>query len=517
MKTLNLIHLLMFVVILVITRAGTVKAAKPAPRPNILFVCADDQAPWALGASGNTQAITPNMDCLVSQSAYLVNSFVTSPICSPSRAATLTGLYGHEVGVRNWVQFGERAGGQGIDPHSVTIAELLQKAGYSTSLIGKWHLGEEVVHHPNNHGFDYFMGHIQGGFAVNDPKFQRNGEAIQFKGLTADILADDVISRLKVHAAQKQDQPFYIAWHTRAPHTRWLPVSPEDAKPYGPDFDPVIPNPDFPNLDVPRVKKWMKEYLSSVRSVDRNLGRVMTALEKLGLNENTVVVYTSDHGYNMGHHGIWHKGNGHWILKQRVPQKGNIGPNQRPNMWENSIRVPSIVRWPGRIKPGIRIDADTTNLDWFPTFLAMAGIEQSKRSGARGEDLVPLLTGKAKDTKRDGVFSFLSFYEGYRSFIGELRMWRTDRWKLVRDFRNPHLDELYDLKNDPGELKNEIKNPKYNQVIAGLHARILDEMRLSKDPALKYVKAHTAGRHTPRSPNAGNRIEQPKEQVPDQK
>lgn len=465
------------------------KISQATDRPNVLFICTDDQAPWALGASGNKQAVTPNMDRLFSQGAYLVNSFVTTPVCSPSRAATLTGRYGHEAGVRNWVQFGKRANGQGINPDSVTTAELLKLAGYSTSLIGKWHLGEEKEHHPNNHGFNYFMGHIQGGFAVNNPTFQRNGEAVKFDGLTADVLADDVISRLEQHAGDKKKRPFFIAWHTRAPHTKWLPVAPEDMAPYDkPGF--VADVPDFPDLDRERVDRWMKEYLASTRSVDRNLGRVMAALERKGLADNTIVIYTSDHGYNMGHHGIWHKGNGHWILKHTVPRKGNIGTNQRPNMWENSIRVPTMVRWPGRIKPGIRIAADITNLDWFPTILEMAGIELPTDFGVRGENLVPLLTGKASDTNRDGVFSFLSFYEDYaRVFIGELRMWRTDRWKLVRDFRNPHLDELYDLKNDPGETTNEINNLRHQAVVAELHAKILNEMRDSNDPALQYLSA----------------------------
>ena len=460
---------------------------KSESRPNILFICTDDQAPWALGASGNKQAITPHMDQLVSEGAYLVNSFVSTPVCSPSRAATLTGRYGYEAGVRNWVQFGAKALGQGIEPESVTSAELLKQSGYSTSLIGKWHLGEETKHHPNNHGFDYFMGHIQGGFAVNDPTFQRNGKPIKFEGLTADILAADVISRLDAHVDGKQKRPFFIAWHTRAPHTKWLPVAPEDMAPYDkPGFRADVP--DYPDLNREKVDQWMKEYLASTRSVDRNLGRVMEALKKNGLDENTVVIFTADHGYNMGHHGIWHKGNGHWILNHPVPRQGNIGANQRPNMWENSIRVPSFVRWPGKIKPGIRIDADTTNLDWFPTILSMAGVDQPEKLGVRGENLVPLLTGKAKDTKREGVFSFLSFYEDYeRVFIAELRMWRTDRWKLVRDFRNPHLDELYDLKNDPGETRNEINNPEHKMVVAELDAKILTEMRKSDDPALQYL------------------------------
>ena len=456
-------------------------------QPNILFICTDDQAPWALGASGNEQAVTPKMDRLLGQGAYLVNSFVSTPVCSPSRAATLTGRYGHESGVRNWVQFNARANGQGIDPASVTTPELLQAAGYSTALIGKWHLGLEKEHHPNRHGFDYFMGHLQGGFAVDNPTFERNGKPVTFEGLTADVLADDVIARLDNYTSGNDGKPFFIAWHTRAPHTKWLPVAPEDMAPYNqPGFRAAVPN--YPDLDRERVDRWMKEYLSSTRSVDRNLGRVMAALEERGLADNTIVIYTSDHGYNMGHHGIWHKGNGHWILKHDVPRDGNIGENQRPNMWENSIRVPSFVRWPGKIEPGSRIEADTTNLDWFPTILAMAGVEQPEGLGIRGENLVPLLTGKAEDTKRDGVFSFLSFYGEYaRVFIEELRMWRTDRWKLVRDFRNPHLDEFYDLLKDPGETRNEINNPEYRQIVERYHQKIMREMRDSNDPALAFV------------------------------
>jgi uncharacterized sulfatase len=312
-------------------------------QPNILFICTDDQAPWDLGASGNQQALTPNMDSLVARGAYLVNSFVTTPVCSPSRAATLTSQYGYEVGVRNWVQFGERAMGQGLNPDSVTYVELLKKAGYSTSLIGKWHLGEEPEHYPTHHGFDYFMGHIQGGFAVENPVFQRNGKEVQFTGLTADILANDVTDRIEHHADV----------------------------------------PDYPDLDRKKVDQWMKEYLASTRSVDRNLGNVIETLERTGFAENTIIIFTSDHGYNMGHHGIWHKGNGKWMLKHTVPERGNINADQRPNMWDNSVKVPAVVCWPNQIKPGIRLEADTTNLDWFPTILAMAGVDQPRNLGVR--------------------------------------------------------------------------------------------------------------------------------------
>jgi len=132
----------------------------------------------------------------------------------------------------------------------------------------------------------------------------------------------------------------------------------------------------------------------------------------------------------------------------------------------------------------------TTNLDWFPTILAMAGIEIPENHLVRGQNLLPLLTGETGETERDGVFSFLSFYEDYANvFIGELRMWRTDRWKLVRDFRNPYLDELYDLVNDPGETNNEIDNPKHRKVVNELHKKIMNEMRESNDPILAYINS----------------------------
>ena len=176
-------------------------------RPNILFISTDDQAPWAIGASGNKQAITPHMDRLVSQSAYLVNSFVSTPVCSPSRAATLTGRYGYEVGVFNWFKPSDQKNGLNLE--EITFAEALSDAGYHTGLVGKWHLGMNDRYYPTQHGFDYFMGHRHGGFKTVDPDLEELGEENNYKGLTADILGDHAIGFLKEHVAHHQEQPVF--------------------------------------------------------------------------------------------------------------------------------------------------------------------------------------------------------------------------------------------------------------------------------------------------------------------
>ncbi len=454
-------------------------------RPNILFISTDDQAPWAIGASGNKQAITPHMDRLVSESAYLVNSFVSTPVCSPSRAATLTGRYGYEVGVFNWFKPTDQK--QGLDLEEITFAEALRDAGYHTGLVGKWHLGMNDRFYPTHHGFEYFMGHRHGGFKTIDPDLEEQGEKNKYEGLTADILADHVIGFLTDHVAHHQEQPFLLNWHTRAPHTKWLPVAPEDMQPYAGDVHIDIP--EYPDLDSEQVTQMMREYLASVRSVDRNLGRVMQVLDELKLTQNTVVIFTSDHGYNIGHNGIWHKGNGNWILKHDVPATHNVGENKRPNMYDNSVRVPTMVRWPGVVKADRRIAQTTSNLDWFPTLLEMAGVEMPDDKVTRGRSLIPLLRGKDPGDWDNDMFGFYSSSEDYaQQFVEEMRMIRTQRWKLVRYLRAPERDELFDLNHDPDESKNEIGNPEYKTIISNLHEKIVQRMTETNDPALVYLQ-----------------------------
>jgi len=444
-------------------------------RPNILFIFTDDQAPWALGLSGYPYADTPNMDGLFERGAYLPNSFTVTPVCSPSRASLLTSRYGTELGITDWLDY-QSEHLMGLDPDLTTWPELLQNAGYKTGLIGKWHLGLPDRYHPTRQGFGSFMGFRGGGTATADPRLEKNGVEKDFQGLTADILTDEALEFLRGNV----DDPFALCLFYRAPHTRWLPVADEDWAPFA-DLNPEIPNPEFPNLDTPRVKQMTREYLASTRTVDRNLGRIVDYLDESGLGENTIIIYSSDHGYNMGHSGVWHKGNGHYVLTKNPTATANIPDGQRPNMWDRSIKVPTAVVWPGVTRPKTRIEETVKNLDWFPTILEMAGVEVPEALTVRGRSIVGLLKGMARNWD-NGLYGEYSTHHQTRT---ETRMYRTPRWKLVRDFLNRERDEFYDLKKDPAEATNLIGERRHSSTIRELHLRILENMRQTGDVALR--------------------------------
>lgn len=460
--------------------ASVALVASAAAPPNILFVFTDDQAPWAIGASDNPIAHTPNMDKLFAQGAYLKNSFTVTPVCSPSRASLLTSRYGTEVGITEWLHPRNETD-LGLDPNLPTWPKLLQQAGYRTALIGKWHLGLPDAHHPTNFGYDYFMGFRGGGLPPVDPTLEKDGVDTKFKGLIVDILTDHAIAFLKDNAAR----PFMLAVHYRAPHARWLPVADEDWAPYA-DLDPPLPDPDYPNLDIERVKKMTREYLASVSGVDRNLGRLLGTLDQLNLADNTVVIYSSDHGYNMGHAGIWHKGNGHYVLTENPPATENVPAGQRPNMFDRSVRVPTAVRWPGVIAPNTVVEHTITNLDWFPTILSIAGVTPPKRLKLQGRDATPILTGQTVEKWND---TYYAQYSTRHQSHTHMRMIRTPQWKLVRDFLNPSRDELYNLVKDPHERDNLIhatgKIPTEHKT--SLHNRLLKHLKRIDDPVLSII------------------------------
>ncbi len=447
-----------------------------AERQNILFIMTDDQAPWATGAfDGETHADTPNLDKLFKQGTYLPNTFVVTPVCSPSRASLATSLYGSEVGITDWLNPRVEPD-HGLEPGTVTWYEAVHDAGYHTGLVGKWHLGLLDRFHPTKTGFDYFMGHRGGGWSPSAPTLEKDGSDQKFDGLTTDILADHAIGFLNDRPA---DKPFLLVLHFRAPHARWLPVAPEDWAPFE-NLDPTLPHPNYKGLDTERVKKMTREYLASVRGVDRNVGRVMDTLDRLKLADNTVVVFTSDHGYNMGHNGIWHKGNGHWVLKKDALPAAttNIPKGQRPNMYDNSLKVPTAIRWPGVTEPGTTIKSSVTQLDWFPTMINIANGKPPRGNVLRGRDLKPLLTGMATDWN-DEVFAQYSTKHQSKT---HMRCLRTPEWKLIRDFLNPERDELFHLSTDPEETTNVIADPVNKPIVDKLHARLLEHMEKIHDP-----------------------------------
>lgn len=221
----------------------------------------------------------------------------------------------------------------------------------------------------------------------------------------------------------------------------------------------------------------MREYVGSVHSVDRNVGRLLEVLNGLGLTENTLVIFTSDHGFNLGHHGIWHKGNGRWLLTN------NDG--DRANMWDNSLRVPAIVSWPRHIPANSSVENTVSHLDWFPTILAATGVEVPGNANLRGHNILPLLQGTNLNRGDDFMAQF-QMRAGHADGA-DMRSFQTERWKLVRFFRGKYPDEFYDRVNDPDE-KNNIytsTNLEIQYAIRAVDIKLKERMREIDDPALE--------------------------------
>lgn len=472
-KSLFPSHSLLFGCLVVV---GYVNALPAAERQNIVFILTDDLAPTAVGFMGNRDVQTPNIDRIAQEGTILTNCFTTTPVCSPSRATIATSRYGTELGIVDWINPNKEPQ-LGLNPNVVTWMELLQQAGYATALSGKWHLGVPQQYHPKLTGYDEFMGFLEGGRPPRDPILEVGGHNQKTSGFTVDLVTDFALDFVSRHSGR----PFMLSLHYREPHAAWLPTRDEDWQPYK-DLDPSLPDPDYPNLDVARVKRMMREYYASVASVDRNVGRVLKLLDDLDLTDKTVVIFTSDHGYHNAHQGLWYKGNAQWMLSEFPPQRWeNIGPRQRPNLFDQALRVPAAIRWPGVVKSGSRIEHTITFLDWYPTLLAMAGVPLPDGIPIRGRDFTPLLKGE-RVPWQDGFYAEYSMRHGA---ITDMRCWRTPEWKLMIDFANPGRVELYHLAVDPRERTNlaESNDSRVKEVQEDLRRRIIETMQEIGDPA----------------------------------
>ena len=450
-------------------------------RPNVLFIVTDDQGPWAYGSAGDPDAQTPNLDRLCNEGARLTNYFCMSPVCSAARSCLMTSRYTTETGIHDYLSPMESD--VGLDPAFATWPRCLEDAGYATALVGKWHLGKGAKYHPTQHGYQEYFGEMVG--CSVDPTVEVGGVPRVVEGYTPDVTADfgiDFIRRVQ----RRDDTPFLLSLHFFAPHANtanrtpegdrtWLPVSEEDWAPFC-DIDQTIPEPDYPDLDIPRLKRMRREYLASVHSVDRNVGRILDELKRLELDGDTLVVFTSDNGYNLGHNGIWHKGNGWWILTNN---QGN-----RPNLYDNSLRVPGIVRWPGVIPPWQTIDATLSHMDWFPTLLEVCEASVPDDTILRGQSMCSLLKGEGEDRDRD-LFAQYEMWDRNQNGA-KLRSFRTPEWKLIRDFKHQGADEFYDVKEDPGEHQNLINSsdPAVQKVREELNDKMIVSMQEIDDPRL---------------------------------
>lgn len=442
------------------------QSAHAAERLNIISIVTDDQASWSMGAYGNRESRTPNMDRLAREGAVFLNAFTATPVCSPSRASFLTGRYGTQVGITDYLAPKEQDAGVGLPPETTTWPEVLQQNGYVTALLGKWHLGTKPQFHPHRHGFNHFFGFLGGGNRPIDPTLERNGETQQLKGPLPDLLVDNAIQFVEKNSSRS----FGLLLHFRAPHLPYGPVPEQDSAPFT-DLDPTVPH--EPGMDIAQVKEWTRDYYASIHSVDRNIGRLLAKLDELKLTDKTVVLFTSDHGYNIGHHGLHTKGNAQWWA-------GGVRGPKRPNMFETSIRVPLIIRSPGMIKPGTQISGPVSNIDTFASALGMLGISIPQGVKQEGLDFSPLLRGE-KIPWRDTIFAQ---YDLHNVGLAYMRMIRTHKWKLVRHYFANMLDELYDLENDPDEKKNLYDDPKQAEIRDQLQKRLTEWQQSIKDPIL---------------------------------
>ena len=457
-------------------------------RPNILFIMADDHAAHAMSCYGSKINKTPNLDRIAREGMRFSNCFVVNSICTPSRAAILTGKYSHINGVTVFNRFD---GGQ------PTVAKILQKAGYHTGMIGKWHLMSDPT------GFDYWN-ILPGQGKYHDPDFIERGERKKIPGYATDIITDLSLRFLK---DRPKDRPFFLMCHHKAPHRPWEP----DAKHASLYEDLDIPEPETFNDDYhtrsaaaaeatmridrnlthqdlkvtppqglkgnqlaewqqavdqemtvtvqgekktisgPELKKWkyqkyIKDYLRCIASIDDNVGRLLDYLDQSGLSKDTLVIYTSDQGFFLGDHD--------WFDKRF--------------MYEESLRMPFLVRYPNQIKAASLNDSMILNVDFAPTFLEYAQIPVP--ADIQGKSLKPLLEGKRPEGWRHSMYYRYYHYPGDHKVQQHYGV-RTERYKLIY-FNRLDQWELYDLEKDPRELNNVYSDKNYASIITDLKAEL---------------------------------------------
>ena len=468
-----------------------------ATQPNILFIMSDDHAAHAISAYGSRVNQTRNLDRLANAGMRFENCFCVNSICSPSRATILTGKYSHLNGVPTFNRF---------DGSQSTVAKYLQAQGYHTGMIGKWHLVSDPT------GFDEWT-ILPGQGVYFDPAFLSPGGSRVIKGYVTDIVTDLAIEFLKNRPKEK---PFFLMCHHKAPHRPWepdekhrvmfagrqIPEPPTLRDDYASRTDAIRecqqkvfydltrrdlkldPPADLKGaarnqwLDVKptevvitvagqkqtltgealnawKYQRYLQDYLACIQSIDDNVGRLLDWLDANGLGTNTVVIYTSDQGFFLGDHGLYDK----------------------RFMYEASVKMPFIVRWPGVTKPGTVQQAMAINPDFAPTFMELAGLRVP--ADMQGRSLVPLLKGQPPADWRTSYY-YRYYHDpgdhntrahyGVRTTTRKLiYFWKKDQW------------EMYDLAKDPDELHNLYNEPAQKEIVAKLKTELYRLKREVKD------------------------------------
>jgi arylsulfatase A-like enzyme len=489
---------------------------RPAPetprRPNILFIMADDHASQAIGCYGSRLNRTPGIDRIAREGIRFGNCFCTNGICAPSRAVILTGKYSHLNGVRdNAVAF---------DGAQTTFPKILRAAGYETALLGKWHLKSDPT------GFEHWA-ILPGQGEYYNPDLIEMGGTTRRPGYVTDILTDLAADFLK--SGRDPSRPFLLMLHHKAPHRNWQPAERhldmyDDADVPEPPtlrddyatrsraaFEQEMTIRDHMTLDSDlklgpppermdeaqkaawekaygpkreafrkaglsgegllrwKYRRYLQDYLATIAAVDESVARMLDVLDETGLAEDTLVVYCSDQGFFLGEHG--------WFDKRF--------------MYEESLRMPLLMRLPGRVRPGTVNGDIVSNLDFAPTFLDAAGL--GKPGAMQGRSFWPLLLG------RSAAGWPASFYYHYYEFPAvhmAKRHYgvRTTRYKLIHFYYDIDAWELYDLEKDPLELRNVYDDAAYAPVRRGLEAELRRLQAFYRDSdalARRFVETDT--------------------------
>lgn len=440
-------------------------------KPNIIFIFVDDMGYYDLSSYGATEVKTTQIDKLANEGVRFTDYYAAAPICSPSRAGLLTGCYPKRVGNAIWVHRPDSK--SGLNPSEFTVAELFKENGYATACIGKWHLGSTKSLLPQNQGFDHYYGLLHNLDSYETAHFDdaggtpiiRNGDVIERPAdpaKVAKLYTDEAIQWIETSVEKKSKQPFFLY----LPHT-------------------TLHTP----LGVSKEFKGTSElglYGDAIHELDYNVGRLMSKLEDLNIQDNTIVVYASDNGRGPGRN-------------ENQPLRG-----YKLSTYEAGLRVPCIIWGPGQNIPrGKEINELTHAMDWFPTLASFAGIKIKSDLILDGRDLSSLIAGDAskiqydnndlsinadvtlrrswdpafewKETITQEEYLNAFFYHGSQ---GALSAVRSGKWKL---FLTP-IYTLYNLEDDPGERKP-VRNSEVTSKLRGMAVLFQEEMRLNSRPA----------------------------------
>ena len=442
------------IIILITCLSASGQNTEKGKRPNIIVILVDDMRWDEFGAAGHTYIKTPNIDRIAKEGACFVNAFATTPLCSPSRASFLTGQYAHTNGIIDNTARNQQS-------HQLnTFPKQLHDNGYATAFLGKWHMGNDDTKRP---GFDYWVSMKGQGEAI-DPALNINGQQQIVKGYVTDILIDLSLQFIN----QKRDQPFLLYLAHKALHPNIMQRDDGKVVNVGEGgFIPAArhlgmyknavfnrrPNYNIPPLDKPALarridglpplspetsteEKTIRDRSEMLMAVDEGLGAILKALENKGELDNTIVVFTSDHGYWYGEHCL---------------------DAERRLAYEEAIRIPMLVRYPPTIKAGTRPEQLVMSIDLSSTLLEMAGITPGNQ--LQGKSWMPIFKGTARDWRNSFLVEYYSDSVFPRIANMGYKAVRNQRYKYIHYTELKGMNELYDLASDPYELHNIIDNP----------------------------------------------------------